>query len=190
LTAALLGYPSLLLLTFLLDGFGEEPGWRGFALPRLQGRYGPLLGTLILGVLWASWHLPLFLTTAQAGGPGVSLLTDLWHFVLYVPSTVFEAIIITWVFNNTRGSLLIAMLMHGVGDSAPIPASILPVLNTLYSTFRGWTLVLLLVDGIIALLLIILTRGRLSYERYMRLTGRPAPEIIMEHEPVTSRDDA
>jgi uncharacterized protein len=178
LTAALLGYPSVLLLTFLIDGGGEEPGWRGFALPRLQTRYGPLLGTLILGVFWASWHLPLFLTTIQAGGPGVSLLTDLWHFVLYVPSTVFEAIVITWVFNNTRGSMLIAMLIHGVGDASPLPASLLPVLNSLYGNFRGFALAILLVNGVIALLLIILTRGRLSYERYER-------EVIQSHHQAT-----
>ncbi len=168
LTTALVGYPSALLLTFLIDGGGEEPGWRGFALPHLQVRYGPLLGTFILGVLWACWHLPLFLTIVQASGPGVSLLTDLWHFVLYVPGTIFEAIIITWVFNNTRGSMLIAMLIHGVGDASPLPASLLPVLNSLYSTFRGFALAILLVNGIIALLLIILTQGRLSYERYQR----------------------
>ena len=74
--------------------------------------------------------------------------------------------------------MLLAMLLHGVGDAAPIPASLLPVLNSLYSNFRGFSLAILLVDGIIALLLIILTRGRLSYERYQR-------EVIPPHHQAT-----
>jgi len=62
-------YPLFLILEILTSGLAEEPGWRGFALPRLQSRYGALLGTLILGVLWGCWHLPLFLT---AWGHGAS----------------------------------------------------------------------------------------------------------------------
>ena len=58
----LVGYPLAFATTFFLGGpLGEEPGWRGFALPRLQGRSGPLVGSLILGVLWALWHLPTVL---------------------------------------------------------------------------------------------------------------------------------
>jgi uncharacterized protein len=56
---------------FLLGGpLGEEPGWRGFVLPRLQPRFGPLGGTLLLGFLWGCWHLPEFLTPIEHGGPG------------------------------------------------------------------------------------------------------------------------
>ncbi len=74
--------------------------------------------------------------------------------------------------------MLIAMLIHGVGDAAPLPASLLPVLNSLYGNFRGFALAILLVNGILALLLIILTRGRLSYERYQR-------EVIQSHHQAT-----
>jgi membrane protease YdiL (CAAX protease family) len=56
-----LSYPAAFAATFVLGGpLGEEPGWRGFALPRLQPLHGPLLGSVILGVLWALWHFPLF----------------------------------------------------------------------------------------------------------------------------------
>src|SRR5215217_6503863 len=63
--ASLAPLPLLFLFVygFFLSGpLGEEPGWRGFALPRLQALHGPLVGTLILGPLWALWHLPLFFT--------------------------------------------------------------------------------------------------------------------------------
>lgn len=55
-----LPFPSVLLLVFLFNGYGEETGWRGFALERLQGRFGPVKGTLALAILWAGWHAPSF----------------------------------------------------------------------------------------------------------------------------------
>src|SRR3712207_5273013 len=61
----------------------EEGGWRGFALPRLQRLHGPLVGTLILGILWALWHLPLFWITVWGTPPTIL------NMVLYVPSVIF-----------------------------------------------------------------------------------------------------
>jgi membrane protease YdiL (CAAX protease family) len=55
-----LGLPAVLLLVLLFNGFGEETGWRGFALEPLQRRFGPVTGTLILAGLWAGWHTPTF----------------------------------------------------------------------------------------------------------------------------------
>ena len=64
----LVSYPFTYLAVFFGGGpLGEEPGWRGFALPRMQQRFGALWGTMILGVLWTCWHLPDFLTSAQGG---------------------------------------------------------------------------------------------------------------------------
>src|SRR5260370_5361662 len=70
LTVSLL-YPVLFLFVLLLDGpLLEEPGWRGFALPRLQTRWGPLLGTVILGIMWAGWHAPQYFTKTFAAANG------------------------------------------------------------------------------------------------------------------------
>jgi membrane protease YdiL (CAAX protease family) len=70
--SALTSYLILFIYPALIIGgpLGEEPGWRGFALPRLQRRYGPLVGTLILSPLWAFWHVPIWLTAWRAAGKG------------------------------------------------------------------------------------------------------------------------
>lgn len=121
---SLQGAKSLLIyiiVTFIVmvlgSPIGEEPGWRGFALPRLQQRHGALTGSLILGPLWAFWHLPLFLTVWGAlyqsvGGP-LGLL-------LFTLTVMCFTIVMTWVFNNTRGSIFLAILFHSAIDSKAI----------------------------------------------------------------------
>src|SRR5919107_3427299 len=113
--------PLLSLFVYVLfhGPLAEEPGWRGFALPRLQSLHGPLVGTLILGVLWGLWHLPLFFT------PWNELTT--FNVVVYALATICLSIIYTWVFNNTKGSLLIAILLHWYFDLSTLPvASLFP----------------------------------------------------------------
>ncbi|WP_254863054.1 type II CAAX endopeptidase family protein [Halovivax gelatinilyticus] len=90
----------------LTAGLGEELGWRGFALPRLQDRYNALLASLIIGVFWALWHFPLFFQpdSFQAQmGPTIYLIDGLTLSILF-----------TWVYNSTGGSVLMAALLHGV----------------------------------------------------------------------------
>lgn len=82
----------------------EEVGWRGFALPHLQKRYTALVSTLIVGVLWGLWHLPLFF---WAGNPMAE-----YPFLPWFISTVAVAFIYTWMYNNTKGSLLLVALFH------------------------------------------------------------------------------
>jgi membrane protease YdiL (CAAX protease family) len=77
---------------------GEEPGWRGFALPRMLERQGALAASLLLGVLWSAWHLPLGLV----GDPTVYGSIN----------TVLAAVVFTWLWQNTGGSVLLAILMH------------------------------------------------------------------------------
>lgn len=83
---------------------GEELGWRGFALPRLQARFSPLVASLILGGLWGAWHLPNALI------PGLGYyLTAFPVFLIYVLSMT---VLFTWLANRTRGSVWIAWLFH------------------------------------------------------------------------------
>jgi len=104
-------FVATVLFIALLAGGQEELGWRGFALPRLQARYSALVSSLILGVVWTAWHVPNLLLP----GTTQSELPWLWY-VLLGPAVT---ILLTWVFNNTRGSLLPAMLFHGAVNAAP-----------------------------------------------------------------------
>lgn len=89
---------------------GEELAWRGFALPRLQSKYNALISSLILGVFWALFHLPLFFTLTG------SSQTDA-NFLWFLLSTVCLSIIFTWMFNHTRGSVLLAYILHGATNT-------------------------------------------------------------------------
>ena len=149
-----------LFVVFFLGGpLAEEPGWRGFALPRLQRNYGPLRGTLLLAVLWACWHLPHFLTPAQHGGPGTTFAAFLKNFPIFCLLCIALAIIITWVFNHTGGSLLIVVLLHASVDANLFPLIFLApiVTNTDLFPVIGF--------GLAALVIVIVTRGRLGYPR-------------------------
>lgn len=105
-----LGMPLLGAAAFLAfsvfpgSALGEEIGWRGYALPRLQTGRSALGASLILGVIWGFYHLPLYFT-GQAGRP-------LGLFPLFVVSTIALSVIITWVYNGTGGSLLLVVLLH------------------------------------------------------------------------------
>jgi membrane protease YdiL (CAAX protease family) len=87
-----------------LSNPSEEVGWRGFALPHLQKRHTALVATLIVGILWGLWHLPLFFWN---GNP-ISEQPLLPWFI----STVASAFVYTWLYNSTNGSLLPAALFH------------------------------------------------------------------------------
>ena len=92
------------LMNCIHGGLSEEPGWRGFALPRLQVKFSPLVASLILGVFWAVWHAP-----ARFGGVAAMSLEDtLINFVLILLVTV----IFTWFYNRTKGSILAPALLH------------------------------------------------------------------------------
>ena len=103
--APLLLVPVLFLQQFFVgSSMGEELGWRGYALPRLQARHSALVASLVLGVLWGLWHLPLFFTQGDARAN----LSFGWFLVGIVMATI----LFTWVYNHTQGSLLLALLFH------------------------------------------------------------------------------
>lgn len=88
----------------------EELGWRGYALDGLQARHGALAASLLLGVVWALWHLPLFFMqgTFQSEQIGLGPIA----FVVFNTSIVASAVLYTWVYNNTGRSTLSAILLH------------------------------------------------------------------------------
>lgn len=95
-------FPVLAMALFL--GPIEEFGWRGFALPLLQRRFAPFWAGLILGVIWMIWHIPAFLI----GGT----VQSSWSFAPYFVGGVAASLIMTALFNDSRGSLMIAVLIH------------------------------------------------------------------------------
>ncbi len=175
-----LTYLIVYLLTLVFGGpLGEEPGWRGFALPPLEQRSGPLVGTLLLAVLWALWHLPLFLLVPGYQGAGTGFAGILIPFVAFVIPIIAYAVIFTWVFNNTRGSLGLSILLHAsINTAVGMLPSLFPSLSL--STLFGLSRILVWV--VAAVLIIAATRGRLSYQRYLRETALPAPLSDREQE--------
>lgn len=104
------GTPNLgLLATFLLiwvvNGFGEETGWRGFAVDRLLPRHGLLATAMLVFVAWAGWHIPVLLTMESFRGMGPALLG--WLFALACGS-----VFLTWLYARTGGSVLVVALWH------------------------------------------------------------------------------
>jgi membrane protease YdiL (CAAX protease family) len=157
------GYVLTYLATFIpvliIGGpLFEEIGWRGFALPRMQRLHGPLVGSTILGILWGLWHLPEFVVPSWAATSGGS---DLLAIVKFVMFSTASAIVFTWVFNNTKGSVLMAILVHASVDAPFLPFSVAlgpcEAMNSMLLSF-----------GALALLLVALTRGRLASSTSMR----------------------
>ncbi len=133
----------------------EELGWRGFALPRLQRWLGPAGGTAVLGALWAAWHLPnAYFRSWDAPSTALFLL-----------ATFLIAFPYTWLANHTRGSVLLAMLLHaGVNTStrlvsAIVPESAIASPAAFEAAAHGW---LSLAYALVAAVLLIATRGRLG----------------------------
>ena len=93
-------------LWFATSGFGEEVGWRGFLLPRLQQRHSPLASTVLLTVGWAGWHVPAFFYLPSYAAIGLRILPG-FFFGLFA-----GAVVLTWLYNRSGGSVLAAVLWH------------------------------------------------------------------------------
>jgi len=143
---------GLLIELLLLGGMWEEPGWSGFALPRLQERYagrknGVLLATLILGAFRAIWHLPLF------------FYGHIPWFDLLIFSFAFQ-IMITWLFNRSGGSALIVMIFH-FASNVLAGGIMLPAFE---GTSRlSFSALFIALAGLIALIILFGSRLRLGY---------------------------
>ncbi len=139
------------LSTVIGGPLGEEPGWRGFALPRLQELFGPVKASVLLGFLWASWHLPLFLCKAWSST----------HFSTYLLIVTGLSFSMTFLFNLSGGSVVTAIAVHaffntvsrwlgGILDGSTIRETPSP---ELIMGLSGWA---------IGLILVALTRGQLG----------------------------
>jgi membrane protease YdiL (CAAX protease family) len=155
--------------TLLGGPLGEEPGWRGYALPRLEARVGPIRASLLVGLLWAGWHAPLFLIPGWTSSPP-------WVYVLFLTGL---SLILTWGANVARFGVVTPIAMHAAFNTvsrflsglftetqprAPIPFELL-----------------LAPSGIAAaLVLVVITRGRLGYHAIPDLTHARRPNSALE----------
>lgn len=157
--------PVVFLITLLGGPLGEEFGWRGFALPHLQRRWNPTVASVIIGVVWALWHLPLFF---QAGSihaeMGLALLP------VFILGEIALATIITWVYNRTGSSLLVGgIILHNADN---FWASALLTDDTVSAVIQGGTtsvldkrlyIVVTVVSLLAALMIAAATRWRLGF---------------------------
>ena len=151
---ALVIAPLVMGVAYLIGGpLQEEVGWRGFALPRLQERTSPLPAAVILGIVWGGWHLPLFLIAEWEETPHRDV-GDLFAFLAF---TVAASIVLSWITNTARGSVLLAILAHNAINWA------LSVWEkaTGQKVTSLWPAVLGL--AVLAVIAVAVTRGRLGY---------------------------
>jgi len=142
------------LVADLISTMGEEMGWVGYALPNLQQRIAPLLSAVTLGVLWSLWHLPAFFVTGLLGPFSI---VGFAFFIVFAAAT---RITWTWIFNKTTGSVIIIALLHASSNGTTIAlAHRLPMVPpTAILLFLG------LIVVVFPVLILIFTRGRLSYK--------------------------
>jgi uncharacterized protein len=144
---------GMLVILSLLGGGQEEPGWRGFALPRLLERHSPLEASVRLGIIWALWHLPLFVLVADYDNAGTDVAGVVAMFVVFtIGLTIGLSIIQTWLYHRSAGSLFLAVVAHGAANAsfAYLPTTWLP------------TAVAFTVVGLLALAVTIATHGGLG----------------------------
>jgi membrane protease YdiL (CAAX protease family) len=117
--------PVFILPFFVFDALanGEEMGWRGYVLPRLQAKHSALVSSLILGAVWGLWHLPKYLAPGDRGS-----------FALGMVKVLADAILYTWLYNSTKGSLLLTTVFHASGNTAGV---FLPMANTASGSNMG-----------------------------------------------------
>jgi uncharacterized protein len=159
-------WPQLLptfAVLLLVPGFGgawEEPGWRGYAVPRLQRGRSALVASLILGVLIAGWHLPLMVAGEIHYSDIVLILAAM--------------IVVNWVFNNAKGSVLIVMLLHAANNTVS-GSYFSPMFSGADSVRQSWLLAL--VWGVMAVLVIAIAGPtNLSRKYHRQEEPVPAPE--------------
>jgi CAAX protease family protein len=156
--------PLFILPFFLVDliSNGEEIGWRGYVLPRLQAKYSALTSTLILGVIWGFWHLPKYLSHWNT----VSFAWFIVHAMAY-------AVILTWLYNNTQGSLLLVAISHASSNTAGV---FMPMANTVSGENMSTYIIFVLLEVLTAIILVLAT----GTERLSRTEPKQVQETSFE----------
>lgn len=136
--------PGLVFL-FLFSIFpgsagGEELGWRGFALPHLQAVRSALGASIVLGVVWGAWHLPLYLLGSD--------LRPLSLFAPWILMTVAFSVLLTWVYNGTGGSLLLVVLFHA-GINLPLTVFFEPLEDHIVQPFLLYAALITLAAAVV-----------------------------------------
>ncbi len=148
-----LGLAGIWLLELLTFGFGEETGWRGFALPRLQHGRSALGATALLTLGWAIWHLPSFLYRPMYSSMSAGM------FVGWLVSLFLGAVVLTWMYNSTRGSILVVALWHASLDAVYVARAAQGNVAVIFSA-------LIMVWGLFAI--------AVAGPRHLSRRGRPA----------------
>lgn len=144
--------PLFILPLFIVNAIinGEEIGWRGYVLPRVQTKYNALISSLIVGLIWGFWHLPKFLAPGNTS-----------PFAWFMVKTMADAILYTWLYNNTKGSLIMLTLFHASSNTA---GAFLPIANTV----SGNNLTALIIEIVLIILVaivVIVTQGPAQLSR-------------------------
>ena len=148
---------------------GEEFGWRGYALPKLQNKYGALIASLIIGTIWGIWHLPSFFAPQGVVG-AIAAKIGMVFIIPYTLGTIANSIFMTWVYNKSKASALIAgIVWHAainfwapvlLSDSSLVAAREGTHLPTIAPNLY---LTVLAVQVVVAVVLVIVTKGKLGY---------------------------
>jgi membrane protease YdiL (CAAX protease family) len=167
--------PNILIISVAIQ-IWEEGGWSGFAVPNLQKRFGAWRACLVLGPLWALFHLPFFFVPGQIFDQKVGPITMIVQMALLIILATLTRTIMTWVFNNTKGSILIAILLHSALDASNSGSAYITHLLP-PSQNGGYGLGSALFPLVAAVLLLIFTKGRLSYrpDRVVQSVEAPQP---------------
>jgi uncharacterized protein len=167
----LLALVPTLFFQMVTTGLAEEPGWRDFALPRMQRTIGAPRAAVALGALWGLWHLPLFLTEWGQWPSG-----SWYRPIEFVGFCIAFNVVMTWVFNRTGQSLPMAMLLHvSVNNFAPAMGDMFPTWD-----INDFQLALLVGSTVAAAVTLVGTRGRLGYrpEHTPDLARLPEPARV------------
>lgn len=156
-------------VTLGIAPFWEEVGWRGFGHPRMQRLKGPIAGSLTLGALWGLWHMPFFYGPLAMTGPDATFVGASVALVEFTIGLMGFSVLMAWVLNNCGGSVLIAIILHAAFDSSGLAlAGMFPSISPHYLPVHYQTLGIAIIYSVAALVVIVLTRGKLSYHRYQR----------------------